>query len=315
MKKILLLEESGMSNRFDKVEVSPPAGTSKIDYLERKVLKAINLYNHKLKITRIEYGDLNDLFPEVEASKYTGLIIEKQEIIEVEEEDYSRLGYTVREISDQWYAMKIVAYIFFSVPKEKGRNTLVAQSIFPEFIDYMDRFIASPSYTIANHPIYYINIINKEITARTVLKPLAGIIATGIYYVEAFPSTINSNDVPYNLKGFVEQYELGYNPLHSRFVSDYYEIDFALKELKIKTFPTRFLNMTGTNFQFKGSSEKFYWMEILPVFLMACKEGYNVDYSELEDFYDSNIGHFTSRNEKFPRFLKLLNYIKKLNFN
>src|SRR5699024_4745471 len=93
-----------------------------------------------------------------------------------QENDYKELDFTIWNDSNQLYAMRILAYVFFTIPKEQGRNILVAQTVFPELIDFMEKYMPSPSYTISNRPIYFINIINKIITANSVLKPLIGII-------------------------------------------------------------------------------------------------------------------------------------------
>lgn len=316
MKRILLLESSGFPEKFRKVEVTPPAGLTKQEYLEQEVLEAINTYNPKLKLTKVEYTNLRTQFPDVQPSKFTGLIVEDIEIKETEQGRYSQLGYFIWDDSTEWFARKIVMYVFLTNPKEESRNILVAQTIFPAFIDYMNDFINSPSYTIANHPIYFINIINKTITAQSVLKPLAGIIAAGINYIEIFPTTINPKTVPLDVESFVRKYESGCTG--STFATDYYEVDFTAKKLKLKTTNLVLgghIERNGAYLQFKGSYEKFYWMGILPIFLIANQDGFEIDYSELENFYNTNIGNFNPSNEKFHRFSILIKYIKKLTFN
>jgi hypothetical protein len=318
MERILLLEGTGFPEKFRKVEVIPPIGLSKQDYLEQQVLESINRYNPKLNLTKVEYANLNTQFPQVQASKFTGLIVEDIEILDTQQARFSKLGYFIWNNSNQYFARRIVMYVFLTNPKEESRNILVAQSIFPALIDYMSDFIASPSYTLANHPIYFINIINKRITAASVLKPLAGIIAAKINYIEVFPTTIDLKTVPTDVESFVRKYEIDCKGYSTTFVSDYYEVDFSSKRLKLKTtnlVTGDYLERKGPNLQFKGSSEKFYWMGVLPIFLIACQDGYDIDYSEIEDFYNSNVGNFSASNEKFQRFSVLLKFMKKLTFN
>lgn len=318
MERVLLLEETGLPVRFNSVEVSPPPGISKISYVENKILNEINRYNPKMKLTDVVYGALEDIFPGEESSKFTGFIIERKKISRSQENDYKELDFTIWNDSNQLYAMRILAYVFFTIPKEQGRNILVAQTIFPELIDFMEKYMPSPSYTISNRPIYFINIINKIITANSVLKPLIGIIKSDINYVEAFPGTIKPGDIPKTLQEFVQNYEVGYNVSHHNFSSDYYEVNFNLKKLKIKTDKLvlgHSLISNGRYIDFRGSDEKFYWIQILPVFLMACKEGYSIDYSELENFYSSNLNGFSDRSTKLPRFLVLLKFMEKVTFN
>lgn len=317
MERILLLERNGFPEKFGNVEVKPPEGISKQEFIEQKVIDAINEHNPKLKISKIEYDNLNSQFPDVYTSKFAGLIVEDKKIKESEKERFKKLGYHIRNINNEWFARKKLIYVFLTNPKEVSRNILVAQSIFPTLIDYMGKYIDSPSYTIANHPIYFINIINKKITALSVIKPLAGIIAAGIDYIEVFPLTINPKSVPKDVESFVRKYEENCKDFSSTFESNYYQVDFKLKKLKIKTTNLvigDYLERNGEFLQFKGSSEKFYWMGILPIFLLACEDGYDIDFSELEKFYNANINNFKKNNEKFHRFKLLLDYMKKLTF-
>jgi len=313
MKRILLLEITGFPEKFLDVEVIPPVGTSKENYMEEKVLGAINTYNPKLKISNIEYINIQSQFPKAHISKSTGLIVEDIHIKDSDKEEYSKMGYYTYEDTKQYYARTIISYVFFTNPTESGRNILVAQSIFPAFMEYMNDFISSPSYTITNLPIYYVNIINKTITAQTIIKPLSALIATGVNYVEIFPTTIDASKVPRDLESFVKAYETGVTG--TAYNSDYYQVDFESKRLKLKTTNLvigDYLETDGTYIKFKGSSEKFYWMGVIPIFLLACQENYKIDYSELKDFYNSQLGNFRINNDKMERFAILLKFIEKL---
>lgn len=317
MGRVLLLESSGFPEKFSKVEVLPPDGLSKEEYVEEKVITAINKYNPKLNITKVEYANLNDQFSQIHSSKFAGLIVEDKEIQVVEKEKYSRLGCYIWNENNRWFARRILVYVFFTIPKEESRNILVAQSIFPELIDYMGDFLSSPSYTIANHPVYFVNIINKNITAQSIIKPFAGIIAAGIDYIEVFPTTINPKIVPKDVEGFVKKYEPDCKKSDTYFSTEYYEVDFKLKRLKIKTSKLVIgdhLEIKGNYIQFNGSSEKFYWIQILPIFLIACRDNYEIDFLELENFYNSNKDKFSPRSDKIPRFDTLIKFMKKLTF-
>lgn len=321
MERTLLLEISGFPAKFDNIDVNPPIGLSKKDYAEQQVLKYINIYNPKLNVTKVEYAGLKTQFTTVYPGKFTGLIVEDIKIQQAEEEKFKNEGYFVWVDNNKWFARKIVIYVFLSPTKEESRNSLFTQSIFPEVIEYMNDFLLSPSYTIANHPIYFINIINKHITSNMLLKRLAGFISAQLEYIEVFPGTINAKTVPSDIEGFIKTYEKSYIQGQS-FSSDYYSVDFTLKKLTLSTKKlvvgeSLVPIITTGKLGFKGSEEKFYWAEILPIIILACRNGYDVDYSKLEHFYNSNIGNFGVINDdkKFQRFLKLLQYIKKISFS
>ena len=54
MQRMLLLESSGFPEKFRKVEVTPPVGLTKQEYLEHEVLEAVITYNTKLKLAKVE---------------------------------------------------------------------------------------------------------------------------------------------------------------------------------------------------------------------------------------------------------------------
>ncbi|MBP1971344.1 hypothetical protein J2Z83_003483 [Virgibacillus natechei] len=320
MERTLLLESSGFPEKLELIDIETPENLLKQSYVEQQVLKSINTYNPKLKVKKVEYINLRTQFPQVRVSKFTGLIVEDVEIQKEDETRFSNAGYFVWEINNKLFARKIVNYVFLSEYKEKGRNVLFSQSIFPAIIDYMGDFLSSPSYTIANHPIYFINIMNKEITAQSLLKRLAGIVAVRFEYIEVFAETINPKTVPMDVQGFVKTYEQDYVQGQSTFSSDYYKVDFSLRKLTLNTNKlvegeSLIRKQDSTELQFKGSNEKFYWMEIFPIIILACRDGYDVDYSNLEHFYNSNVDKFSETDEKLQRFSILLQFIKKLTFS
>lgn len=316
LERTLLLQNTGFPEKFNNVEIVPIGGLTKEAYVKQCVLNAINSCNPKLNITEVKYINLTDQFPQVNKSFHTGLIVEDIEINQVDKARYNNNGNYVWDKHGKCFARKIVSYVFFSQPTEKSRDIL-PQSIFPPIIDYMSDFIASPSYTIANHPIYYINIMNKRITAESLIRELAGFVALGFYYIEVFTNSLNVKDVPTGVEEFIKKYG-GCDESWTSFRSNHYEIDFNLKKLKFKT--NKFIlgdylvrNVSG-NLDFQGSSEKFFWMDVLTIFSLALRDGYDVDYSEIELFYTSHVGRF-GRSKKMKRFENLINYMKKLTFS
>ena len=53
--RILILNDSQFPNGFNSVIITPPAGMTKVSYTENRMLAALNQYNPKLNVSRIEY--------------------------------------------------------------------------------------------------------------------------------------------------------------------------------------------------------------------------------------------------------------------
>jgi len=317
MKRKLLLSSLGFPEKFISSSVSPPNTVPKQQYMEQKIIDSINNHNPKLKVSDIEYLDIKDQFPHLKIGKYAGVIVEDIVIKELQKDHFIDKKYYVWESDNEWYARKIVVYVFLSDYEVKGRN-IISQSIFPELIDFMGLFNFSPSFTIANHPIYFINFLNNRITAATIIKQIAGMIASNIEYVEVFEENTELKNVPKNIKDYLVKFERDFVPGNTSYSSDYFEIDMINEVTKIKVdklIVGDYLilkNGTGPEYQFKGSSEKFYWMEIIPIIVLSWENGYAIDYTLLEDFYNQNISRFSENDDKFHRFSLLIQFIKKI---
>jgi len=314
MERILLLHNSGFPEKFNSIELEPPDNLTKLNYVERSVLESINAYNPKLNVSGIEYIDLNSQFPQLHVGVFTGIIVEETEIYQEHANALMSEGCFVWSDDNNWFCKKIVGYVFLSDYAARSRNIFISQSIFPELIDYMGDFLSSPSYTIANHPIYFINIVNQVITAQSILIQIAGLVAAGIQYIEVFSNSFNPNRIKTNIEDYVKTYEQSYIQGQTFFSNEDYTIDFSLKVLKLKT--NKLVDSSSPNrFQVLGSNEKFYWMAILPLIILACKNNYVIDYSDLENLINFNMPDFSERNLKFQRFKIFLKYIKKITFN
>jgi len=317
MGRKLLLSNLGFPEKFLASSISPTNGLTQQQYMEQEVIKSINYYNPKLKVTDIEYLDIKQQFPHLKIGKYAGLIVEDFSINQVDLDIYRNEEYFVWSTNNNWYARKIIIYVFLSDYEAKGRN-IISQSIFPEIIEFMGMFIASPSYTIANHPIYYINILSKEITAPTIIKQISGMIASNIEYIEVFTKNDELSYVPRDIYEYLKKFEKDFIPGNLTCSTNYYEVDFSRKIATIKidrlALNDYVIPKVGTisGLEFKGSSEKFYWMEIIPIIILASDNEYTIDYSLLENFYNQNIDKFSENDDKFYRFSLLIKFIKKL---
>ena len=317
MERKLLLSSLGFPDKFLSSSISPPNTAPKQQYMEQKIIEAINRYNPKLKVSGIEYLDIKDQFPYLKIGKYAGVIVEDIAIEQLQKDLYIEKQYFVWESGGEWYARKIVIYIFLSDYEVKGRN-IISQSIFPELIDFMGLYNSSPSFSIANYPIYYINFLSNKITASTIIKQIAGMVASNIEYVEVFEENTELRNVPKSIKEYLTKFERDFVAGNTIYSSDYFEIDMNNEITKIKTDKLVLgdylilKNGTGPEYQFKGSSEKFYWMEIMPIIILSWENGYTIDYTLLEDFYNQNSSRFSENDDKFHRFSLLIQFIKKI---
>ncbi len=308
-----MLDQSGFPERFLQVDVIPPAGITKEKYVEDRIIDSFNKYNSKVNIQEIKYEDLITQFPKMEFGKSSGLVVEDILISDIQVKYHESLDHYIYEWNGNKYARKILFYTFFTIPKEESRNILIAQMVFPLLLAYVNRFIKSPSYDLLNHPIYLVNIINKQFTAQSILRPIAGLISGGFEYIDVFEKSINPRYVPKDIELFVDKY-LQKSPT-SYYSNDFYSIDFKRKILRINTSKLvigDYLEKTAKYISFKGSSEKFYWIQVLPIILIAKNNEYKIDYKDLEDFYYTNVPLFRPNSEKLIRFKFLIDYIKKI---
>ena len=205
-----------------------------------------------------------------------------------------------------------IAYVFMSPTKEEGRNVLFTQSIFPALIDIIEQGLPGPSYTVSNHPLVSVNLVNKDITAASLIKRLNSFQACGIEVVEPFYKTTDE-EVCYSLESFARSCDCDSIEGNVKETPDF-RIDFKRKTLKIKTehlVPGSYLTEDANGrHQVHGSSEKFYWVEIVPLIMMAISEDYEIDFADYQKFIEDETPIFDG--EKFRRMKVLLRYLEKV---
>lgn len=318
MKRKLLLSSSGFPDKFISSGISSSATIPKQRFMEDKILETINIYNPKLNVSEIEYLDIRSQFPHLSFfGLYAGVIVEDFKINRPQRGYYLSKKYFVWETNGELFARKTVIYIIMSDFQESGRN-IISQSFFPELIDFMNLYHLSPSFSIANHPIYYINFLDTEIRAASIIQQIAGMMASNVEHIEVFKSTLKLHNVPTGMRDFLKRYMTGFNPTDVTYSSVNYEINLGTMTTTIKTNKLilgdyiKLKNGIGPEYQFNGSSDKFYWMDIIPIIHLSCYNHYSVDYSQLESFCSLYRVHFGARDDKFQRFLHLLQFIKKI---
>ena len=319
MKGILLLNDSQFPAKFGSINITPPAGKTRTAYTEDRLISSINRYNPKLNVSEIEYISIEDQFPRFIKGKSNGALIEEFEIDPAVESTYKNNGCYVYSDSGRRLCRRILMYVFVSDTSEDARNSLISQAVFPTLLDYAENFIDSPSYTIADHKFCFINMLPTKITAETVLRNLASLYAAGMDYVEVFDNgSLDTKKIPNDLYEFLRSYPTSfinkYDEKTRTYEGDNYLIDFSAgrfiwKTSKLNSGLVR--NATNPQVDFYGSSEKFFWIETLPLTIFAYNCGFQIDYSEYKDFIDTNRSKFSPNSKKFARCETLLKYLDK----
>jgi hypothetical protein len=207
------------------------------------------------------------------------------------------------------YINQILAYLFFSSDAEGAGNTFVAQTIFPDLLDSMERLLKSPSFETLNHPIYFINMVDQIIQRSSTKRDFAFLCAMGIHYLELYNyQNINIDNIPRDLDDFHQKYVIGQG-----LTGKYYTYNKTAKTLTI-VLPINDLLNTNQD-DFNGSSEKFFWTEVLSISILAIKSGYQLNFQELESFINNYESVFSAGSKKMKRCKTLLEYLKKLKYN
>ncbi|MEB7657955.1 hypothetical protein NGB24_08780 [Mammaliicoccus vitulinus] len=272
---------------------------------EHELLDKINNYNPKLKVDTLKYTDIKSMFKQFEQSINGGLIVREVEYIEGMNIDSETFMFTKNEKKILWI---IDGYVFTTLTTyEKSRNSFYAQLIFPSLITYMERFLDAPMYNILNHPIYILDICNKQISANSVLKNFADVIIMGVEYIEIFPDFTKKRQV-YTVESYLNHFfkeSIDYPLVECR----HFSVDLENKKIFIKSDTDFLLQEDGT---INGSNEKFYYMYVLPIFLLSVKENYNINYDELKEFYDIQKNLSRQKSKKIKSFKILIDYMDKL---
>ncbi|WP_314073352.1 hypothetical protein [uncultured Granulicatella sp.] len=323
----LLLQESYYQKKFNKIDVVPPPGVSKLEYIETKLLQEINNKNQRLNVFAVEYVDINSEFIGFIGGNYSALIVDEEKIPVIPSSITDDSRYFV-DANGNNIRQKIRAFVFTSpATKDEGRNITVAQDIFPRLLDYIEHYINSPSYTYANHPFYYISLMNSNIDLQaSILANYARLNLLDFEYIELFPTNVNFSAMPKDVDGaieFIANIPKSRKTKAELLATDDYTFDILNKKLTILSTSLQvdlINNVFGTNVNltnsgivdFNGSAEKFYWLDILSMFELALRNNYEIDYSQLWDWYNQNfVSNSFGQGRKFQRFQSLLKYFDK----
>ncbi len=319
MRSILLLNDGGFPAAFNDAIVIPPVGTSKVNHVEKLVIGALNKYNPKLKVDGIEYLKVENQFPYFKNGRSNGVIVEEFEINPKRAAAYAGNGCFVYMLGNLCLCRRVLMYVYVTPATEDARNAYVSQTVFPTLLDYANDYLASPSYSVANHKFCLINILNKRISSATIKRHLASLCAAGMDYVEVFNNySVVPSRIPNDLKAFLKMYSSdfngGYNAAADEYEDENYKVNFTRKEFVWKAAQmaaTKLVRNANGIMNFNGSAEKFYWIEVMPMAILAYKLGYKVNFDEYEVFINTYRGLFSPGSDKFARCECLLEYIRK----
>lgn len=317
----LLLGNNDYPSRFE-ISDYVNGECSNLSEFETKLIKTINRYNPKLQVEKIEYCLDSDLFAPAKSSSYLGVIVEDSILTDDEYRQIKRRPFDwqfVHRSTDDNLVRRPIVYTLMTQTKIVGRNVLPAQLVFPILIDLMERCMQSSSCEPSNHPIYMLNILNCDVSADSIRRRFASLSMMGINVIDVYHKSFNQNVKPRTLEEYCKIY-LSDTKVGDDYITDDYHIETASKVLHVKAdrwIVGDYLQMNGAAHAVNGSSDKFYWIDLIPLVLIGIREGYKLDYSQYEQFIHreqqmSGNDNFI-KSDKFHRMLVLRDYFKKLN--
>lgn len=321
MKTKLLLGNTNYPSRFE-ISDYTNGECATLAELEASLIEAINTHNPKLHVEEIEYSLDSDIFTLAKSSSYLGIIVEDSVLTDDEQAAIKRKPFDWQFIhrgKDNNLIRRPVIYTLITQTKILGRNVLPAQLVFPVLIDLMERCIRSSSCEPGNHPIYMLNILNVDVSAESIRRRFASLSMMGIDVIDIYHKSYNHSLRPRNLEEYCRIY-LSDVRVGDDYITGDYCIDTKARIVHVKAdrwVVGDYLQMNGTAHAVKGSSDKFYWIDVIPLVLIGIHEGYRLDYSQYEQFIKteqqmSGNDNFL-KSDKFHRMIVLRDYFQKLN--
>lgn len=278
------------------------------------VIEKLNHYNPKLKIGRISP------FPGGESFSIAQLADSKKRFALVAEEcgkipDHGSLAPdegVVETERDSPTLYRTVLYLFVTGRETGGRNVFVTQTLFPGLCALIDEMKAAPGIAFSSHPVYFLDLASGRIH-DSVLRMLNLFTAMGIGYVSVYRADFDPAASPRELEALLQVTG------DRRAGRPYYSVDAENRMLtytKSEFVPGGLLaeGATPANWLFKGSNDKFYWSEVLPVAVVAAHSGFRVDCSEVVSYLAEvrAASGDAKMSIKFSRTVALFEYIEKI---
>lgn len=289
--------------REDLPEIQRPDGQGfyPLNTVTDGIITSINQYNPKMRVKEIRFVGPRTSFELMRecGSKFFGIIAETTK------EDKNKPAPAqddvwVEEQGEFSYWHHVVAYVFV-VPEtsRQGRNTLVSQQIFPSLFVLMQRNLSSPCMTLADHPAYLLDLTNEDHDAprTSINRSFVSMLLSGIAVICPLHKGFELDALPTMTQYTTSARNDGYNNL---------EVDEACHTVKVLTNKDLFPSV-------KGSSEKFYTINVLGGIALAKRLGYRIDVSDLRTALEK-VAPAGQQNvsKKYKRLGTVLRFIEKI---
>lgn len=278
MSSVILLDEKFKKSFLDKRSESGTfLGNKGIYTFDDYCITLINKFNSKYPKYRVSGVQIVDT-PVISNAMNLGIIVK-------ESKQHVRIP---------------LAYVVVSTPTIGSRNDFGAQQLFPGMSYLIKKYIDSPSYTLANLPIYFVNGCIENVTDSMKIS-IYGMIIMDIGYVDVFENNpeikkeVFRRDLKeYSLKmlyskgsknkSLIES-EINRLKASNTIHTDFFYVDFSRKSVK---FVNDYLIKKDKNGKIAmskfGSSDRFFIMRSYPALILADEFNYDVDISEIEEF-------------------------------
>ncbi|ELV2914381.1 hypothetical protein SGH21_002530, partial [Staphylococcus pseudintermedius] len=236
MKRVLYLnkkdgENSSKNAHPQKFYALNGIDSSNIFQFEKKILNRINEYNYKLEIEELRYEDISKLFPKANLPSYlhNGIMVREYEV----DSNYKIINdceEVLFEKDNKCFLRVIDAYVFTTMTKNDTRNGYIAQMLFPTLTELMAKFIDSPNYNLLNHPIYVLNVYDKDLPKK-IQRNIVQMKVMGIHYIQVFKNLNNYLEREYNFQSFLKTF---YSIENGKVDTSDFTLDTVNKTLEVK---------------------------------------------------------------------------------
>lgn len=297
------------------------------------VLERLSAYNPKLRVNRMLPFPGDESFSiakRTESARFALIAEARGEVLTPDLVQLAPDEGTVASEDGAVIRYRAVVYMFVSPPDLAWRNVFVTQTIFPGLCALIDEMRTAPGIAFSAHPVYFLDLASES-TPSSVRRTLMLFTSMGTGYVSLRRADFDPMSVPRDLDRLLQ--DAG----DQRAGRPYYSVD---AQERILTFTTSQFNTNGllsaddppTKWNFKGSQDKFYWSEVLPVAVVAAHSGYRIDCSEVVAYLarvrsDAEAVHHAKNlanakvgkkpkevklSNKFNRTVALFDYIEKI---
>jgi len=254
------------------------AGIFEIDKYYELLISKMNKINSKYKVDSVKF--VNEPVPIIGNRAINAGMIEK-------EVDGEKIP---------------LAYVFVSNPYLGSRNIFGAQQLFPGLSYLVDYFLDSPSYELANLPIYFINASTDNIT-ESMQKTIMAMLLMGVRYVQIFNEEILldfENDLVKYSRFISNDNDMEKNsPV---ILTDFYELDTLHKTIVFTT-----TSLKEDKIESFGSSDRFFVIKAYPALILADELAYDIDVSRIKSF----LFKFKKGRNNLEPFIKFANKLKR----